>query len=258
MEQPTMKEILTALQAAAMEVGYVQKKGRNDFQGYNYVTESDVVAQTRAALLNNDIVIIPSVDSVSQDEWGNTNILVTYTIHHTASGQSLTFRMAGAGNDKNSKGVGDKGIYKALTGCNKYALLKALQLTTGDDPENEKEEPVKNAPQTAPKAAGAKELPEVDLIPLSEFGKKPKAAVTEQTEEAKPFVIEPKKYDKSKFVSEVVNIVDGFVKVSKSAASLRQFYSINRDTWKLLDSMDAEEAARIKEVFTQRAKELEQ
>ena len=78
-----MKEILTALQAAAMEVGYVQKKGRNDFQGYNYVTESDVVAQTRAALLNNDIVIIPSVDSVSQDEWGNTNILVTYTIHHT-------------------------------------------------------------------------------------------------------------------------------------------------------------------------------
>jgi hypothetical protein len=235
MEQPTMKEILTALQAAAMEVGYVQKKGRNDFQGYNYVTESDVVAQTRAALLNNDIVIIPSVDSVSQDEWGNTNILVTYTIHHTASGQSLTFRMAGAGNDKNSKGVGDKGIYKALTGCNKYALLKALQLATGDDPENEKEEPVKNAPQTAPKAA-----------------------VTEQTEEAKPFVIEPKKYDKSKFVSEVVNIVDGFVKVSKSAASLRQFYSINRDTWKLLDSMDAEEAARIKEVFTQRAKELEQ
>lgn len=230
-----MKEILTALQAAAMEVGYVQKKGRNDFQGYNYVTESDVVAQTRAALLNNDIVIIPSVDSVSQDEWGNTNILVTYTIHHTASGQSLTFRMAGAGNDKNSKGVGDKGIYKALTGCNKYALLKALQLATGDDPENEKEEPVKNAPQTAPKAA-----------------------VTEQTEEAKPFVIEPKKYDKSKFVSEVVNIVDGFVKVSKSAASLRQFYSINRDTWKLLDSMDAEEAARIKEVFTQRAKELEQ
>lgn len=247
-----MKELLTALQAAAMEVGYVQKKGRNDFQQYNYVTESDVVAQTREALLNNDIVMIPSVESVSHDEWGNTNIIVTYTVHHTASGQSLTFNMAGAGNDRNSKGVGDKGIYKALTGCNKYALLKALQLATGDDPEQEKDEPVRNAPQTAPKAAGAAQTAPVE-VDVSPADKTPAPA----TDEVKPFVIEPKKIEKTKFVSEVIEIVDFFVKETKTAANLKQFYSINRDTWKLLESMDAEEAARIKTVFQQRAKELE-
>ena len=71
-----MKELLTALQGAAIAVGYVQKKGRNDFQNYNYVTEADVVAQTRKALLEHDIVIIPSVSDVSHDEYGNTNILV--------------------------------------------------------------------------------------------------------------------------------------------------------------------------------------
>lgn len=234
-----MKELLTALQAAAMEVGYVQKKGRNDFQNYNYVTESDVVAQTREALLNNDIVMIPSVEDVSHDEYGNTNIIVLYTVHHTASGQSLTFKMAGAGNDRNSKGVGDKGIYKALTGCNKYALLKALQLATGDDPENEKEEPVKNAPQTAPKAAGARET---------------KSGEGEPT----PWVIEPSKIEKAKFVNEVRDIVKGFIDVTTDVNNLRKFYTINRETWKLLESMDATAAKQITEDFKVRGAELEE
>lgn len=233
-----MKELLTALQAAAMEVGYVQKKGRNDFQNYNYVTESDVVAQTREALLNNDIVMIPSVEDVSHDEYGNTNIIVLYTVHHTASGQNLTFKMAGAGNDRNSKGVGDKGIYKALTGCNKYALLKALQLATGDDPENEKEEPVKSAPQTAPKAAGAAQKPSGDG-------------------DVKPWVIEPSKIKKTEFVNEVRNLVKGFVDVTTNIDNLRKFYTINRETWKLLESMDAEAAKQIAEDFKQRGSELE-
>lgn len=232
-----MKELLTALQAAAMDVGYVQKKGRNDFQNYNYVTESDVVAQTREALLNNDIVMIPSINDVSHDEYGNTNILVVYTVYHTASGQSLTFTMAGAGNDRNSKGVGDKGIYKALTGCNKYALLKALQLATGDDPENEKEAP-QNAPQTAPKAAGAAQKPSVEGDP-------------------KPWVIEPSKIKKTEFVNEVRNLVKGFVDVTTNIDNLRKFYTINRETWKLLESMDAEAAKRIAEDFKQRGAELE-
>ncbi len=231
-----MKELLTALQAAAMEVGYVQKKGRNDFQQYNYVTESDVVAQTREALLNNDIVMIPSVSDVSHDEYGNTNILVVYTVHHTATGQSLQFTMAGAGNDRNSKGVGDKGIYKALTGCNKYALLKALQLATGDDPESEKEAP-QNAPETAPKAAVRAQTPSGEGNP-------------------KPWVIEPSKIEKSKFVNEVRDIVKGFVDVTTNLDSLRKFYTINRETWKLLESMDAAAAKQIAEDFKQRGSEL--
>lgn len=236
-----MKNLLNALQAAACCVGYVQKKGRNEFQNYNYVTESDVVAQTREALLENDIVIIPSVDSVSHDEWGNTNIIVTYTVHHTTSGESLTFRMAGAGNDRNSKGVGDKGIYKALTGCNKYALLKALQLATGDDPEDEKTAPV-SAPASAPAAA-------------------PKAAVKEQTDDANgepsPYVIEPAKMNKDTFVEDVKNIIMMFMSDCTTANNVRKFYTINTDTIKLIEKRDSAAAAEIVAAFKAKAQQLD-
>jgi hypothetical protein len=236
-----MKNLLNALQAAACCVGYVQKKGRNEFQNYNYVTESDVVAQTREALLENDIVIIPSVDSVSHDEWGNTNIIVTYTVHHTTSGESLTFRMAGAGNDRNSKGVGDKGIYKALTGCNKYALLKALQLATGDDPEDEKTAPV-SAPASAPAAA-------------------PKAAVKEQTDDANgepsPYVIEPAKMNKDTFVEDVKNIIMMFMNDCTTANNVRKFYTINTDTIKLIEKRDSAAAAEIVAAFKAKAQQLD-
>jgi len=238
-----MKELLTALQGAAIAVGYVQKKGRNDFQNYNYVTEADVVAQTRKALLEHDIVIIPSVSDVSHDEYGNTNILVVYTVYHTPSGENLTFTMAGAGNDRNSKGVGDKGIYKALTGCNKYALLKALQLATGDDPEVETAD--KDAPQTAPKAAPETQKPEVKVTPKPEVKDSPK-----------PWVIEPSKLDKSKFVSEVRDIAKGFIDASTNEDNLKQFYNINLDTWKYLEGMDAEAYKQIIDDFTVRRKQL--
>jgi hypothetical protein len=238
-----MKELLTALQGAAIAVGYVQKKGRNDFQNYNYVTEADVVAQTRKALLEHDIVIIPSVSDVSHDEYGNTNILVVYTVYHTPSGENLTFTMAGAGNDRNSKGVGDKGIYKALTGCNKYALLKALQLATGDDPEVETAD--KDAAQTAPKAAPATQKPELKAIPKPEVKDNPK-----------PWVIEPSKIDKSKFVNEVRDIVKGFIDATTDYNNLTKFYTINRETWKLLESMDAAAAKQIVEDFKVRSNEL--
>ncbi len=234
-----MKNLLNALQAAACCVGYVQKKGRNEFQNYNYVTESDVVAQTREALLENDIVIIPSVDSVSHDEWGNTNIIVTYTVHHTTSGESLTFRMAGAGNDRNSKGVGDKGIYKALTGCNKYALLKALQLATGDDPEDEKSEPApKAAAPVAPKAA-PKEQAQVD------------------SSEPTPYVIEPSKMDKDTFVEDVKNIIMLFMNDCTTANNVRKFYTINTDTIKLIEKRDSAAAAEIVAAFKAKAQQLD-
>jgi len=236
-----MKNLLDALQAAAVCVGYIQKKGRNEFQQYNYVTESDVVAQTREALLDNDIVMIPSVESVNHDEWGNTNIIVVYTMHHTTSGESLTFRMAGSGNDRNSKGVGDKGIYKALTGCNKYALLKALQLATGDDPEDEKTAPVSpaaNAPAALPKAAQ-------------------KAQTEDVRGEPEPYVIEPSKMAKDTFVEDVKKIILTFMNDCSTANNVRRFYTINSDTIKLIEKRDAAAAAEIVAAFKAKAQQLE-
>jgi hypothetical protein len=46
------------------------------------------------------------------------------------TGEELVFHSEGEGQD-----AGDKGIYKAITGAQKYALMKAFMIPTGDDPE---------------------------------------------------------------------------------------------------------------------------
>ena len=141
--------------AVVRDVGYVQKAGHNDFQNYKYATEADAIAALRPAMIKHGLCMIPSVESVEQDEWGNTNVLMHYRILDE-EGNFLSFRAAGSGNDKNSKGVGDKGIYKALTGASKYALLKTFMMETGDDPEvpsqQEKESKPEPKPEVKPKA----------------------------------------------------------------------------------------------------------
>lgn len=141
--------------AVMRDVGYVQKAGHNDFQNYKYATEADAIAALRPIMIKHGLCMIPSVESVEQDEWGNTNVLMHYRILDE-EGNFLSFRAAGSGNDKNSKGVGDKGIYKALTGASKYALLKTFMMETGDDPEvpsqQEKESKPEPKPEVKPKA----------------------------------------------------------------------------------------------------------
>ena len=64
----------------------------------------------------------------------------------------------GCGNDRARNGtVGDKGVYKAITGANKYLLFKLFQIETGDDPENEvappqEEDKSKDSPVKKPAA----------------------------------------------------------------------------------------------------------
>lgn len=116
--------------------GTVAKNGRNDFHGYAYATEADVVEAVRPHMVANGLMLVPHVDNVSQDQHGNTNIVVNYRLYHV-SGEFIEFNIAASGNDKNRNGVGDKGIYKALTGASKYAILKTFMLATGDDPEKD-------------------------------------------------------------------------------------------------------------------------
>ena len=113
----------------------VEKRGRNDFHKYDYATEADVIAAIRPHMVKNGLILVPHVDTVQNDSNGNTNIVVSYRLYHT-SGEFLEFNIPASGNDRNSKGgVGDKGIYKALTGASKYAMLKVFCMATGDDPE---------------------------------------------------------------------------------------------------------------------------
>lgn len=115
-------------------VGTIQKRGYNAFHKYHYVTESDLVAAVRQYLAAAGIAIIPDVTKVrlrrEQTENPITEVMINYTV--TDGRESFTFRMPGHGADK-----GDKGVYKAITGSQKYALMKLFKIDTGDDPEGD-------------------------------------------------------------------------------------------------------------------------
>lgn len=157
------------------KVGYVQKDGKNEFHGYKYASEANLIAALRPELIEAGLVLIPSVSNVSQDEHGNTHVLMLFTLMDDEGG-TYSFCGAGSGNDRNKNGVGDKGIYKAITGATKYALMKTFLLETGDDPEvvsahdQEKIEPVeKPKEKTKPKPKGLNEDQKLLVKVLKEF-----------------------------------------------------------------------------------------
>lgn len=129
--------VIAAIHAVMLKVGYVQKGGENEFHHYRYVTEADTIKALRTEMLAQGLVCTPSLAGMPQrDEHGNTHLVMNYTFHHAPSGESYTISIPASGNDRNSKGgVGDKGIYKAMTGALKYALRQTFMLETGDDPE---------------------------------------------------------------------------------------------------------------------------
>jgi len=119
-------------------VGYVQKGSVNEFHRYKYASEGDLLSALRPAMVEAGLMLIPSQTQHSAiDDYGNVTVEMEYTLCH-ASGAVWPekIKAIGCGNDKNSKGgVGDKGLYKAITGANKYLLFKLFQIETGDDPE---------------------------------------------------------------------------------------------------------------------------
>jgi len=137
-----MQKIATALHNVMKKVGYVQKRGVNDFHKYKYASEADLLRQLRPAMVEEGLMLIPSVTDVSEiDANGNTTVKINYTlVHFSGEVWPHPIVFAGCGNDKNKNGIGDKGLYKAYTGANKYALFKLFQLETGDDPEDDAKE----------------------------------------------------------------------------------------------------------------------
>ncbi len=131
--------IAKALHQVMTEVSYVQKTGKNTFHGYKYAGEADLLEKLRPAMLKAGLMLIPSVKGVSPiDEHGVTTVKMEYTlIHKDGDIWPEIIHAAGQGGDKNKTGVGDKGLYKAITGANKYLLFKLFQIETGDDPERD-------------------------------------------------------------------------------------------------------------------------
>lgn len=130
-------KIAQALHQVMSSVSYIQKTGKNQFHGYRYAGEADLLEKLRPAMLEAGLLLIPSIKGVSPiDEHGVTTVQMEYTlVHKDGDIWPNVICAAGQGGDRNKNGVGDKGLYKAITGANKYLLFKLFQIETGDDPE---------------------------------------------------------------------------------------------------------------------------
>ncbi|TPG86852.1 hypothetical protein EEL32_12120 [Brevibacillus laterosporus] len=134
------RSLIKKLAKVMQDVKYIQKRGYNKFHNYNYATEADVAEKVREILASQNVIMIPNMTSHSVREHvnakGKTEYIATvqmeFKFYDGESGEELTFHMVGEGQD-----AGDKATYKAITGAQKYALMKAFMIPTGDDPEGD-------------------------------------------------------------------------------------------------------------------------
>lgn len=163
----TEKSLVKKLSEVMKQVKYIEKKGYNKFHGYKYATESDVAEKVREVLAEQNVMMIPNLVHHSMREHinakGKTEYIVAvdmeFKFYDGDSGEEITFRMSGEGQD-----AGDKGIYKAITGAQKYALMKVFMIPTGDDPEADNGVDERNAGKIEP--ISAKELGELKVVIL--------------------------------------------------------------------------------------------
>lgn len=125
------KNLHQRLAEAMDKVRYVQKEKKQGMQ-YSVVSHDHVTAKVRPALLEAGIVYYPVNLSYVQN--GNrTEVMLSVRFVNTDNPEDfIEVPSLGFGIDSQDKGSG-----KAISYAVKYALLKALGLETGDDPDLE-------------------------------------------------------------------------------------------------------------------------
>jgi hypothetical protein len=132
--------LVTKLAEVMAAVERIPKRGRNDFHKYDYATEADIAATVRKELADRNVMLFPAITGESRHPVGEKGSVLTVIememeFRDGDSGESITKPWRGYGTDKE-----DKGGYKAMTGGEKYFLLKTFLMPTGDDPEREDKE----------------------------------------------------------------------------------------------------------------------
>lgn len=144
-----MQNILKKILAISQEVEPMIKDGHNDFQNYDYLSETQVSLKMRELLNKHGVVFLHSTKQLDLKEWKNakdiqkflTVIEVNYQFIDAESAEILQGTEIGHGEDS-----GDKGVYKAITGAIKYIFMKTFLIPTGDDQENDKRQLKKSIP----------------------------------------------------------------------------------------------------------------
>jgi hypothetical protein len=140
MPEPKQK-IVAKLIRIYEKIDHVEKAGHNKSQGYDYVRAADVVRMIRAAFIEEKIYaeinfefVDPAYTIARAKEPGApfsaVNIRCRLVFHDQESGETMSGSALGTGAD-----TSDKAVYKAMTGCLKYALKNAALLPDEADPE---------------------------------------------------------------------------------------------------------------------------
>jgi len=133
------KSLVTKLAEACNAVGGVDKKGRNEFQRYNYVKAADIAKAIRHELFERGIIVV-----LDEKEWTMVRMIKTNSgndMPEMLLKCEVTFRdgvdvLGPFGAFATAMDSGDKAIYKAKTGCLKYVLRQiGLIPDERDDPE---------------------------------------------------------------------------------------------------------------------------
>lgn len=145
--QPIPKTVAGKIAQLMEAVGRIKATGYNSHFGYKFVQESYLADKVRRAMIKIGIIMIMDPQEIEIGEAGSKGFRVTTLKGQahwidTDNGDTLTVGFFGQGYDNQ-----DKGIYKALTGAEKYILMKTLLIPTGDDPERSEGVP---GPQTGP------------------------------------------------------------------------------------------------------------
>lgn len=131
-----MQKIAKKFVEVMRECSHVAKNGTNSFHQYKYATATDVLEKVNSSLTKHGLasVVTPNLLSMQQVTTAKGNVEqlatveVTVTLIDSESGEMLTLKGLGSGQD-----AGDKSIAKSQTMGLKYAYLSSLAIATSDD-----------------------------------------------------------------------------------------------------------------------------
>jgi hypothetical protein len=133
MSDPTTLNIHQRLHAVMGEVDYIQKEKKAGMR-YSIVSHDAVTAKVRPILHKHRVLYYPLAMGIQQNGNRTEVTLTVRFVNIDDASDWIDVETAGYGIDDQDKGPG-----KAISYAVKYALLKALGLESGDEPDEDQE-----------------------------------------------------------------------------------------------------------------------
>jgi hypothetical protein len=130
----SLAEKLLVIQGIARKVA---KRGVNPEQGWEYLQIEDAVEWAKRQMKRHKLILtaslLPNTLTRTANEKGSgyvIDLVLCWTLLDLESGEERQFDIPGSGWD-----YSDKGVFKAMTGSRKYAIVLIFNLAVGNDVE---------------------------------------------------------------------------------------------------------------------------